>query len=96
MPLPGLKEERRSEAVHLEADGSPAVLEDGERVPEGRVDSVEGGAVCGLVEMAQAVGEHPEVVPMHVERMLLLCSPVGPHSWPIIPTCTPIDFLTLG
>ena len=75
--------------AHLEADSSPAVLEDGVGVPEGRVDSVEGGAVGGLVEGTQAVRQHPEVVAMHVERVLLLCCSVGPHTRPVVTPWSP-------
>ena len=66
--------------THLEPDHSPAILEDGKGVPEGWVVQVQTRAVSAVVVDPQAITQHPEVVPMHVEGVLLLSCPVGSHS----------------
>ena len=74
--------------AYLEADDRPAILEDCERVPEGRVVQVERGGISALIVDAQAVTQDPEVVPVHVEGMLLLSSPIGADATPsVIATC---------
>lgn len=45
---------------------------------------VERGGIGALVVDAQAVPQDPEVVPVHVEGMLLLSSPVGAHATPSV------------
>lgn len=74
--------------THLEADHGPAILVDGEGVPEGWVVQVQSRAVCAVIVDPEAISQHPEVVPMHVEGVLLLSCPVGSHSSStVVATC---------
>ena len=69
-----------------EADRSPAVLEHGVRVPEGRVEEVVPRRRT-RVPQPGPVAEHPEVVPVEVEGVLLLRRAVGANPWPVVSTC---------
>jgi len=68
-----------------EADGGPAVAEHGVRVPEGRVEQVV--PRCGArVPQAHPVAQHPEVVAVEVERVLLGRRAVGAGR-PVVAAC---------
>ena len=66
--------------AYLEADDRPPVLQDGEGVPVGRVDHIQGGAIGGLIVHSDPMAQHPEVVAMHVEGMLLSQRPVAAQA----------------
>ena len=65
---------------YLEADDRPAILEDGEGVSKGWVDHIQGCAIGGLVVYPDPMAQHPEVVAMHVEGMLLSQRPVAAQA----------------
>ena len=66
--------------AYLEADDRPAILEDGEGVSVGWVDHIQGCAVGGLIVHPNPMAQHPEVVAMHVEGMLLSQRPVAAQA----------------
>ena len=50
---------------------------------------VQNRAVGAVVVDPKAIPQHPEVVPMHVEGVLLLSRPVGSHSSPTVIAACP-------
>ena len=72
--------------AYLEADDRPPVLQDGEGVPVGRVDHIQGRAIGGRIVHPNPMAQHPEVVAMHVEGMLLSQRPVATQA-PVAVVC---------